>query len=280
MPLLNDFGFGVVGGKENNGYVDLDSGTKYQLKLWNFNTKLRCDAEVKIDGKVVGYFRIEKMDSIVIERPANDRGCFTFYAVGTIEAEIAMLGAIDENSLGLIEVIFYPEKKSTIQKRYALPEYDNLVGIDDELQSLRKQIDSENLKSDYIPGGTGLSGHSNISYEIIEALSYDYDNIVTIYLRLISKKQKSTFPNPIAVPIEENPDTDLTVWIADQQEKLIKEQALLKASMDKSKSLRTKEELIFLVIEQERTIKEYTQKLSLLEAEENKEKLVDYWKEN
>jgi hypothetical protein len=43
---------------------------------------------------------------------------------------------------------------------------------------------------------------------------------------------------------------------------------------------RTKEELIFLVIEQARTIKEYTQKLSLLEAEENKEKLVDYWKEN
>jgi hypothetical protein len=280
MPLLNNFGFGVVGGQEKNGYVALDSGTQYQLKLWNFNTKLRCDAEVKIDGKAVGNFRIEKMDSIVIERPANNRGCFTFYAVGTIEAKMVMLEAVDENSLGLIEIVFYPEKKPT-QKRYALREDDDLASLSylDELECLRKQINLKNLRSDYIPGGTGLSGHSNINYETIESLNYDYDNIVTIYLQLISKKQKSTCPNPITVPIQNKSDVDLTAWIEDQQEKLRKEQVLLKASMDKNKSLKTKEELIFLVVEQEKIMEEYKQKIYFLEAEENKKELIDYWEE-
>jgi hypothetical protein len=68
----------------------------------------------------------------------------------------------------------------------------------------------------------------------------------------------------------------LSIWIADQQAKLIKEQALLKASMDKNKSLKTREELIALVIEQERTMEKYRQKISLLETEETKEKLIDY----
>jgi hypothetical protein len=280
MPLLNNFGFGVVGGQEKNGYVALDSGTKYQLKLWNFNTKLRCDAEVQIDGKAIGNFRIEKMDSIVIERPANNHGCFTFYAVGTIEAKMVMLEAVDENSLGLIEIVFCPEKKPT-QKRYALSEDDDLASLSslDELECLRKQINLKNFRSDYITGGTGLSGHSNIDYGTIESLNYDYDNIVTICLRLISKKQKSTFPNLITVPIENKPDTDLTAWITNQQKELIKQQALLKDSMDKNKSLKTKEELIFLVIEQEKIMEEYRQKIYFLEAEENKKELVDYWEE-
>jgi hypothetical protein len=214
MPLLKDFGFGVVGGKENNSYVALESGTKYQLKLWNFNTRLRCDAHVKIDSKLVGIFRIEKIDSIIIERPTNDYGCFTFYALGTNEAKIAMLEAVDKNSLGLIEVVFYQENKQTLKKRYALREEDGLtdlrrqINLDDELEGLRK-IDLDSTISDYLPGGTGLSGYSNIDYKIIESINYDYDNIVNIYLRLISTKpkpislqQKSTFPNPIKAPIE------------------------------------------------------------------------------
>jgi hypothetical protein len=279
MPLLNDFGFGVVGGQEKNGYVDLDSGTKYQLKLWNFNTKLRCDAEVKIDGKTVGNFRIEKMDSIIIERPANDHGCFTFYAVGTIEAKIAMLEAVEENSLGLIEVTFYPEKKPTLKKSCTLQQEDNLASLryqinpeDDELEALHKKIDS-----DYIPGGTGLSGYSSIDYETTESLNYDYDNIVTIYLRLVSTQQKSTLPDPITAPTANKPDTDLTAWIADRQAKLTKEQAILKASMDKSKSFTINEKLMILLADQEKTMEKYRQKISFLETKENKEELVDYW---
>jgi hypothetical protein len=279
MPLLNDFGFGVVGEQEKNGYVDLDSGTKYQLKLWNFNSKLRCDAEVKIDGKTVGNFRIEKMDSIIIERPANDHGCFTFYAVGTIEAKIAMLEAVEENSLGLIEVTFYPEKKPTLRKSCTLQHEDNLASLhyqinleDDELEALQKKIDS-----DYIPGGTGLSGYSSIDYETAESLNYDYDNIVTIYLRLVSTQQKSTFPDPITAPTANKPDTDLTAWIADQQAKLTKEQAILKASMDKSKSFTINEKLMILLADQEKTMEKYRQKISFLETKENKEELVDYW---
>ena len=126
MPLLGDFGFGIVGKQEKNDCVVLESGDKYKLKLWNFKTRFRCDAEVKIDDKVVGFFRIDKMNSIIIERPINDYGHFTFYTAETIEAKMAMLDAVDRNNLGLIEVTFYPEKKPIQQESYILENRDEL----------------------------------------------------------------------------------------------------------------------------------------------------------
>jgi len=280
MPLLEDFGFGIVGKQEKNGFVALDSGDKYKLKLWNFKTRLRCDVEVTIDKKAVGVFRIDKMNSIIIERPINDYGCFTFYTSGTVEAKMAMLDAVDENNLGLIEVTFYPEKKPIQQERYVLEDRD-------ELESLRCQINSngdlESRRSDYIAGDTGLSGYSNAEYEKIQPLNYDYDSIVTIHLRLISKKskprslpQKPTFFTTISTSIEHDPDMDLSAWIADRQAKLLEEKALLKASMDKE-SLETKEYLINLVAEQNQTLEEYRKKIASLEIGGIKEESIDYW---
>ena len=272
MPLLGDFGFGIVGKQEKNDCVALDSGDKYKLKLWNFKTRLRCDAEVKIDGKVVGIFRIDKMKSIIVERPTNDYGHFTFYTAGTIEAKMAMLDAVDQNNLGLIEVTFYPEKKPIQQESYILEDRD-------ELESLRRQINSngylESRRSDYIAGGTGLSGYSNVDYEKIQLLNHDYDSIVTIHLRLISKKIK---PHPLPqklTSIENELGMDLSAWIADQQAKLAEEKALLKASMAK-KSLE-KEYLINLVVEQNQILAEYRRKIASLEIERIEEESIDYW---
>jgi hypothetical protein len=287
MPLLNDFGFGVVGGQENNGYVALDSGNKYKLKLWNFNTKLRCDAEVIIDGKAIGIFRIDKMDSIVIERPINDRGCFTFYASGTIESKMVMLDAIDENNLGLIEVAFYPEKRLLLQEQYALQDKELeclrcQIDFDDELASMKRQL----------AGGTGLSGYSSTNYDKVEFLNHDYDNIVTIYLRLISNKskpislqQETNFSSPILASIQNKQDAELNTWIACQKVKLMeeqailmKEQSLLKASMDKNKFLNAQEELMNWVAEEKQIAEEYRKKVGCMEDEETEEELVDYWK--
>lgn len=263
MPLLNDFGFGVVGGQEHNGYVCLDSGSKYRLKFWNFSTKLRCDAKVTIDGKAVGVFRIDKMDSIIIERPINDYGCFTFYALETIESKMVTLDAVGENNLGLIEVTFYPEKNSLQQERYAIQ--------DEELESLRRQIDfDDELASNkiHLAGGTGLSSYSNTNYQKIEFLNHDYENIVTIYLRLILKKTEpialpkaTSSSSPIPAPIQNKQDAELSIWIAQQkarlmeeQEKLNKEQELLKASMDRTKIIKAKEEMINWIAEEKQIL--------------------------
>jgi hypothetical protein len=287
MPLVNDFGFGVVGGQEKNGYVALDSGNKYKLKLWNFNTKLRCDAEVTIDGKVIGIFRIDKMDSIVIERPINSYGCFTFYALGTIESKMVMLDAVDENNLGLIKVAFCPEKRPLGQQQYALEEK--------ELECLRRQIDFgdelESMKRQ-LAGGTGLSGHGNTNYDRVELLNHDYNNVVIIYLRLISKEtkpssspQETKIPNSIPSSIQNKQDTDLNDWIAcqkvklmEEQSKLMKEQSLLKASIDKNKFLKSQEELTNWIAQEKQILEEYRKKVACMEDEETEEELVDYWK--
>ena len=108
MPILNNFGFGIVGEKEIEGYVSLNHNTRYRLKLWNFDRKLRCDAAIKIDGQEIGVWRIDQNQSIILERPADDPGCFTFYQAGTSEA--VQVGLVVGDELGLIEVVFCPEQ--------------------------------------------------------------------------------------------------------------------------------------------------------------------------
>ena len=65
MPILNNFGFGIVGAKEIEGYVSLNHNTRYRLKLWNFDRKFRCDATITIDGQEVGVWRINPNQSII-----------------------------------------------------------------------------------------------------------------------------------------------------------------------------------------------------------------------
>lgn len=187
MPLLNNFGFGIVGGKEIDGYVLMIHGTKYKLKLWNFDLQLRCDAAIKIDGKELGIWRIEKNQSIELERPENDRGCFTFYKAGTVEAVQSGLEVGDE--LGLIEVTFCPEK-APVPKPF-VPQQPSAMDFwekDEDLESLRRQIDSPS------PGGTGLSGYSQDEYVSAGEIDHDYSKTTTIYVRLIAKADE---PRPL-----------------------------------------------------------------------------------
>lgn len=195
MPILNDFGFGIVGCKESEGYVALVHGTRYKLKLWNFNLKLQCDAAIKIDGKELGIWRVNPNQSIVLERPENDRGCFTFYKSGTAEAMHSGLEVGDE--LGLIAITFCPEKAFKPQ-----PPITNYWDEgDDVLASFRRQIDlkseSASIASNAYslsPGGTGLSGYSQDEYVNVEQIDRDHSKTTTIYLRLVAKVDE---PRPL-----------------------------------------------------------------------------------
>lgn len=96
-------------GKEiGDGYVGMLHNTPYSLLLRN-RLRVRCDAEVVIDGTPVGTWRINGNDEIRIERPVNDTGHFTFFEVGSREAHIAGITASPEN--GLISVTFKPEQE-------------------------------------------------------------------------------------------------------------------------------------------------------------------------
>lgn len=190
---VNEFSVDIAKGTETGeGYVSMKHNTKYALSLGNHGHR-RCDALVSIDGKSIGGFRIGAYETIEIERPVDDDGCFTFYRAGSKKGDKAGLGSVSKSDMGLITVEFRPEKKrkpkrisgaggQSILRSASLSSYSTPVRDSVELTS--RGID---LKA----GGTGLSGKSDQSFYTVEDLKFDKKEVVTINLRLVEGKSKS-----------------------------------------------------------------------------------------
>ena len=154
---LENFALTISPGNEQaDGYVDIGHNTKYSINLSN-TSDCRCDAEVKIDGQLVGVWRVTSKGYITLERPVNDTGMFTFYKFDTPEAKKAGLSQ-DEN-LGLVSVLFKPEK---VFER-----------VENEVKFSRAKL-----------GGTGLSGKSEQKFQGVTPLDYDEAKFMQIHLRL------------------------------------------------------------------------------------------------
>ena len=154
------------------GYAVLKHATQYSIELRNDSSR-RCDAVVRIDGGLVGIWRVDARDVIRLERPSGDTGRFTFFRADSHEAKEAALQADD--SLGLISVEFRPELDSFALHAAPL--------------------------SDVQAGGTGLTGESSQRFSQVEALDYDEEGIRTIHLRLVAKKPTIRPLHPRATPI-------------------------------------------------------------------------------
>ena len=158
-----DFGLKVLACDElDNGLVLIQHLQQYKLRLSNYHITLSCDASLEIDGKFVGRFRIAPYSSILIERPTNDIGKFTFYRHGTPEAKLAGLGFRGEE--GIVSVTYYQEAPK-----------EDFVSFD----IMHCKLD------EVITGGTGLSGVSNVRYEQAESLNIDQSSKIIIQTRLI-----------------------------------------------------------------------------------------------
>ena len=164
------------------GYVKIQHGKQYTIRLNNRRSG-RCDAQVTVDGKEVGTFRLSSHGSITLERPPDSDGRFTFYKIGSVEANKASLGKVSRDDLGLIQVTFTPEKSSSVAVASAGP-----VGSPGEPSGRRVTYDAGVGKS---AGGTGLSGHSDQSFYSVGPLDLDYSQAVTITLRLVSDEDVS-----------------------------------------------------------------------------------------
>jgi len=105
---LNKFSVRINGKSEESGYVEMKHGETYTIVLKN-DHDVRCDASVEVDGKDVGTFRINSRSNLRLERPANEQKLFTFYQLGTSEADKSGLNKVEKNKMGLIKVIFKPE---------------------------------------------------------------------------------------------------------------------------------------------------------------------------
>lgn len=154
------FGLKVVGGKElSTGMTSLHHKQKFAIRLCNYSHNLSCNAELKVNGKVIGKYRVEAYKCIFIERPLHDDGCFTFYKHGSGEAE--KIGLIGQDSDGVIEVIFTPEI--------------------DELPLCLYKRSNDSL----VTGGVGLSGQSQQKFIKASHIAEDIKQAILIKTRLV-----------------------------------------------------------------------------------------------
>jgi hypothetical protein len=180
---INDYSVVIVPGKEvAGGYVEMQNGQKYQIRLRNSNST-RCDARVVVDGEHVGTFRLGAYQSATIEHPVDDQGCFTFYKLGTREARQAQLR--DNDDLGLVSVTFTPEKN--------MIDWPPIKGV----KGVRGHPVSYETQS-LAAGGTGLSGHSDQRYGRAQHMNLDHSRATTINLRLVSRERGYDEPRPLA----------------------------------------------------------------------------------
>lgn len=200
--FLNNCSLRIEGGSElPGGYVELAHGKTYKLNLRNHYYNRRCDAEVFIDGKSLGTWRINANETIVLERPATENGLFTFYMLGTPEADAAQLDKISAEQQGLIQVKFnlekIPEIKFTYTNIFSTGNMGSMIGPTNSGDVIcSSKGDSISLDSyccstaNHSAGATGLSGYSNQSFGSTNSLTeYDWNFSTTISLRLIGKKQ-------------------------------------------------------------------------------------------
>jgi hypothetical protein len=181
---LNDFEVVIPEGDETEvGYICLKHGMQYSIKLRNHSERLRCNATVKMDGSAVGTWRVDRSDTITIERPVHDSGRFTFYQEGTPEAAKANIRATEE--LGLISVLFRPEKGKQASLFMAGPSIQCMAG-----------------PRPFAAGGTGLSGKSAQQFDEAEEIEIDDDRAVTIHLRLVAiqNEPRPLFPLETSIP--------------------------------------------------------------------------------
>jgi hypothetical protein len=161
---------------ESDGYVYLKHDTCYSISMTS-KESLRKDAQVYIDGKYVGTWRLEPFRDVKIERPVHAPNKFTFYAAGSQEFVSSDLNSVDRQNLGLIQVVFIPEKKV---------DYSEL----DQVYSLGGSKSIGTMRG----GGTGLSAPSSQTFGTASEMITDSSKAVAISLRLREAKDE---PKPL-----------------------------------------------------------------------------------
>ena len=169
-------------------YFNILQGQTYKLFLSNINSQ-RCKAEVTIDGKPVGTWRLGAFDSATLERPANDTGLFTFYRLRTVDASIAQIA--DNDKTGLIQVVFTPEMIIQVTPTVYRDGSPISKGISNEPVS-------RGVTRGAHAGGTGLSGQSDQQFGTAGHMPLDYTSQVTLSLRLMEFEPVNLGPRPLS----------------------------------------------------------------------------------
>ena len=197
-----------------DGYVGLRHMQTFALLLGNPNP-VQADAEVRVNGKSVGVFRLRMWGEMRLERPENDPSRFTAIVTRTREAWAAGLAAGDEQN-GLIEVTFKPERPqppvvrpswSNSIRREGVYYGDPQASLDEPQYRSARGMSASGMPTKEM--GVGLSGHSSQTFTRVAALDYDETGIVKISLR-ICELAGSPVSTQSVHPIREEPVGNLT----------------------------------------------------------------------
>ncbi len=218
---------------DEKNYVELPHNTEYKVRLYN-GCATRCDAEVEIDGKVAGVFRIAAKSFILIDRPANEARHLTFLRDTSKEATESGIRS-GESVNGVIRVTFRPERQRR-ESRYfgantrtmSLPDRcggddddedfeEASMGIQDSSpkfrsvggESRRDNVTLERLTTNKrSSGATGLGSASLQKFhDVSRIVDIDQDLVTIVKLRLVVVERtfaplrdmrEPTTPPPIA----------------------------------------------------------------------------------
>jgi hypothetical protein len=178
------------GAERDSGYVGLPHNQQYTIRLMSHDHR-RCDAEVTVDGKPVGVFRLSGHGSMTLERSPDDHGRFTFFASGSGEASTAGEATVASADKGLIQVRFVPERRRHSPAGGIVRALFFTGMSSGEPQWSARSADYGTVPTCCEPeektsgGITGLSGHSSQAFTNVGAIDRDESGAVTISLRLV-----------------------------------------------------------------------------------------------
>ena len=188
---LNQFSVDVPQATEiSGGYAELPHGTQFTIELHNYRS-VCCDANVVVDGKDIGTFRINPYGMATLERVPHDTGRFTFYTSTSHEAAMIRVAEVAESNRGLISATFTPEL--VVQA---------LISPDLVAKGVPTR-GTPTAQAGVTSGVTGLSGHSGQQFVSVDSITYDYSQRTTITLRLVcpSSSPHPLTPAPLSTPI-------------------------------------------------------------------------------
>jgi hypothetical protein len=159
-------GFAVIipeGRERTEGYVEMIHGVQYSVVVKN-NTPVPCSAEVHMNGRYMGTWRVDAHTSTSIERPVHTINRFTFHRSGTPNDPAAQ-----GDTAGEIRVTFRPEHTSKTTDTAVSPQRS--LRITDDRDALL-----DNLRSN--------------TRQVENRPTYDDEKQVTIHLRLVAREER------------------------------------------------------------------------------------------
>jgi hypothetical protein len=181
----------------------LKHGTEFGIELKN-DSDSRCDAQIFVDGRSAGTFRLQPYGRTFVERPVHADRKFTFLREESRDALMAGVSPHQDN--GIVKVIFTPELQNeyTYESSFNHSSYIpqsmrglKSVSLNKSSNFDRSECDGESygFGSAMSAGATVLGKQSGQRFRSVDRLGeIDHDRVTTLHMRLVINETKPDYP--------------------------------------------------------------------------------------